>query len=76
MLEARGIATVMLGNMPRRMELIRPPRALRVRSQNGQMIGLVHEREAQIFVLRQALGLLDVAPGDGQWVLKTCPERA
>lgn len=66
----------MLGNMPRRMELIRPPRALRVRPQNGQMIGLVHQPDEQVFVLRQALGMLDDAPGDEGWVLRSCPARS
>jgi len=39
MAEAAGIPTISMGNMPDRMALVRPPRALVVKFPRGSMLG-------------------------------------
>lgn len=59
----------MLGNMRKRLEFVRPPRALWVRAKNGEMVGTAGDPAAQIAMLQQTFRLLARARGDEGWVI-------
>lgn len=56
--ESRGIATVCLMNLRKVAERIRPPRALLVDHEFGEVVGPPGDEPAQRAVLRAALDLL------------------
>jgi D-proline reductase (dithiol) PrdB len=58
LVEYSGIPTVSLGNMPERMKLIRPPRALYVRFPRGSMFGEPFNIQRQRQILLDALEAL------------------
>ena len=62
LLERDGIPTVMFANMPRRVQMVRPPRALLVRQPNGRMTGMPGDSAGQRAAVRAALALLAQTP--------------
>ncbi|MDA8346168.1 MAG: hypothetical protein M0Z66_11865 [Thermaerobacter sp.] len=48
-----------IGNMPKRISLVRPPRTLLVHLPPGQMTGAPHDAAGQLAVVRAALRLLE-----------------
>ena len=64
MLEAQGIATIVVGLVPQHVKTMRPPRALVVPFDLGRPLGGPNDLELQNSVLSAALGLLDeTGPG-------------
>ena len=63
-LEAQGIATIVVGLVPQHVKTMRPPRALVVPFEMGRPFGEPNAVALQRKVLSEALGLLDEAgPG-------------
>ncbi len=63
-LEAQGIATIVVGLVPQHVKIMRPPRALVVPFEAGRPFGEPNAVALQHEVLSEALGLLDAAgPG-------------
>jgi hypothetical protein len=58
LVESSGIPTISLGNMPERMKLVRPPRALYVRFPRGSMFGEPFNSRRQRRILLDALQAL------------------
>lgn len=59
MTEEAGIATISMGNMPDRMALIKPPRALLVKFARGSMFGEPGNVGRQRRILLDALDALE-----------------
>lgn len=74
MIEARGIATVVIGLVRPHLEVIRPPRALFVPFELGRPLGEPEDAGFQTRVLAAALALLGRA--DGPVVLEDFPAEA
>lgn len=64
-LEAEGFSTVLITMMPYWAEKIGVPRSLAVEFPFGQTLGQPHDREQQMGVLQEALGLLETAESPG-----------
>ncbi len=63
-LEAQGIATIVVGLVPQHVKTMRPPRALVVPFETGRPFGAPNAADLQRDVLSAVLGLLD-EPGPG-----------
>ncbi|MFQ5593047.1 MAG: hypothetical protein ACE5HA_02760 [Anaerolineae bacterium] len=63
--EAAGLSTIMVTNMPFWAEKIGVPRTLGVEFPYGHILGQPHNREQQMRVIRQALGVLEAAHAPG-----------
>lgn len=74
MIEARGIATVVIGLVRPHLEVTRPPRALFVPFELGRPLGEPRDAAFQTRVLAAALALLDRA--DGPVILEDFAEDA
>lgn len=74
MIEARGVATVVIGLVRPHLETIRPPRALFVPFELGRPLGAPEDVAFQTHVLAAALALLDRA--DGPVILEDVAENA
>ena len=61
LLEAEGIATVLIGLIPQHVLAMRPPRALLVPFPLGRPLGRPHDAALQLGVLAAAIGLLDLS---------------
>jgi hypothetical protein len=72
MLEERGFSTVALASARVQAERTRPPRALWTAAALGRPVGEPDDREFQVRVLRQALGLLERT--DGPVILEDFPD--
>lgn len=77
-IEAAGIATTLITQMPFWAEKIGTPRTLAVEHPFGQTLGQPHDIVTQTAVLRSALDLLEVAqeagkmiPFDSNWPIPT-----
>jgi len=57
-LEVAGIATVVMGALPRILNIVQPPRADRVQAALGQLVGAPHDRATQQARVMEALSLL------------------
>jgi len=64
-LEAAGLPTVVIANLPQAVERLRPPRALTVRAPRGQTVGPAGDVDRQSSVVRRALRLLAEATSPG-----------
>ncbi len=64
-LEAAGLSTVMVTNMPFWAEKIGVPRTLAVEFPFGHMLGRPHDVTRQMRVIRQALTVLETAEAPG-----------
>ncbi len=64
-LEAAGLATVLVTNMPLWAERIGVPRTLAVEFPFGHALGQPHNRDQQLRVIEQALVVLEEAEGAG-----------
>ena len=56
--EEAGIPTISIGNMPERMAMIRPPRALSVKFPRGSMLGEPKNAERQRRIVLDAFNAL------------------
>ena len=77
-LEAGGLATILVTNMPFWAEKVGTPRTLAVEFPFGHMLGQPHDVEGQKRVIRQALKVLESAEAPGaivhsaeQWPIPT-----
>lgn len=59
MAEEAGIATLSMGNMPDRMALIKPPRALLVKFARGSMFGEPGNQDRQRRIILDGLSALE-----------------
>lgn len=64
-LEAAGVSTVMVTNMPFWSERVGAPRSLAVEFPFGHILGQAHNRELQRRVILKALEVLERAEGPG-----------
>jgi hypothetical protein len=64
-LEAAGLATILVTNMPFWAERVGTPRALAVEFPFGHILGQPHNRAQQMRVIRQALDVLENAVDPG-----------
>ena len=64
-LEANGLATILVTNMPYWAEKTGAPRTLAVEFPFGHMLGQPHNRELQLAVLREAFAGLETAVSPG-----------
>ncbi len=64
--EAAGISTIVLGQTPRVLELIRPPRAVVTAFPRGATVGAPGNREQQRQVLLDTLATLEEAETPGE----------
>lgn len=63
--EASGMSTIIVTNMPYWAEKVGVPRTLAVEFPFGHTLGLPHERDQQLRVIRQALEVLESAAEPG-----------
>ena len=70
-LEAAGLATIMVTNMPFWAEKIGVPRTLAVEFPFGHMLGQPHDIAQQMRVIHQALEVLETADSPGTIVHST-----
>ena len=64
-LEAAGLATVLVTNMPFWAEKIGAPRTLAVEFPFGHLLGQPHNIPQQMGIIRQALGVLEASESPG-----------
>ena len=64
-LEAAGLATILVTNMPFWAEKVGVPRTLAVEFPFGHTLGRPHDAVQQTRVIRQALGVLETAEAPG-----------
>ena len=64
-LEAAGLSTILVTNMPFWVEKVGVPRTLAVEFPFGHTLGQPHEAAQQMRVIRQALEVLETAEGPG-----------
>ena len=64
-LEAAGLSTVLVTNMPFWAERVGVPRTLAVEFPSGHLLGQPYDRAQQMRVIRQALEVLETAQAPG-----------
>jgi hypothetical protein len=67
-LEAAGLSTILVTNMPFWAEKVGVPRTLAVEFPFGHTLGRPHDADQQMRVIRQALQVLQTAEGPGSIV--------
>ncbi|MCP4543299.1 MAG: hypothetical protein GY832_39805 [Chloroflexi bacterium] len=70
-LEAAGLSTIMVTNMPFWVEKVGVPRTLAVEFPFGHTLGQPQNTDQQMRVIRQALGVLETAESPGTIVHST-----